>query len=51
MSPREVDLLTLAEFDAMMRGFARSRGVAIGDAPSDDEYLEALAAFQAAGLA
>ncbi|MBY6242842.1 hypothetical protein [Methylosinus sp. Sm6] len=51
MSPREVDRLTLAEFDTMLRGFAKSRGVSLDDAPSEADYLEALAAFQAAGLA
>ncbi|BGE85035.1 MULTISPECIES: hypothetical protein [Methylosinus] len=50
MSPREVDRLTLAEFDAMIRGYARSRGAKV-DVASDDEYFEALAAFEAAGLA
>jgi hypothetical protein len=51
MSPRDVDALTLAEFDAMLRGFAKSRGVALGEAPSEADYIEALSAFQAAGLA
>jgi hypothetical protein len=35
----------------MVRGFARSRGVAVDAAPSEAQYFEALAAFQAAGLA
>lgn len=51
MSPRDVDAMTLAEFDSLLAGFAKSRGISLGSAPSEAEYFEALAAFQAAGLA
>lgn len=51
MSPRDVDAMTLAEFDCVLRGFAKSRGQTLDSAPAEAEYLEALAAFQAAGLA
>jgi hypothetical protein len=51
MSPRDVDAMTLAEFDCTLRGFAKSRGISLDAAPSEADYFEALAAFQAAGLA
>jgi len=50
MSPRQIDDLTFAEFDAMTRGFALSRGAkAEAPAPTADEYFKAAAAAKAAG--
>jgi hypothetical protein len=43
--------MTLAEFHAVARGFARSRGATTDDASDEAEYHEALAAFRKAGLA
>jgi hypothetical protein len=49
-SPRQIDAMTLAEFHAVAKGYARANG-AKDDAPSEEEYFEALAAFEAVGMA
>lgn len=43
--------MTLAEFHAVVRGFAKSRGAAVDATPAEADYFAALAAFEAAGLA
>lgn len=43
--------MTIAEFNAFMEGFAAFHGAGTEDAPSDEEYLAALAEEIAAGRA
>jgi hypothetical protein len=51
MAPAAVDLETPASMYVAFQAFKRFHGIKDGDAISDDEFLQMLAAEQAAGRA